>query len=161
MTVFLSFRVEYGRKRGGRYWLVAAGPGNGPALLWFRREPELMAEGKGKRGASPDDFLKELESSGRIPGGRGGKKLRSFLDHGEHIRKALEAGYTVKDVWTALRSDGRVLLSYSLFSEYVRTKLRLEPRRVLQEPEGGAEPQLSDEARRHRELVYGTPERGR
>ena len=56
-------------------------------------------------------------------------------------------------------------LSYSLFSEYVRTKLRLEPRRGFRALAGGGEDdgdgadrQLSERERHHNALVHDNPD---
>ena len=83
----------------------------------------------------------------------------------DEIRKALTAGFSVKDVYDCLRDEGAIDLSYSLFSEYVRTNLQLRPRLGFEEVEvvgkgelGVREPELTEEEKRHNKLVHGHPE---
>ena len=109
-------------------------------------------------------FLERLTSEGRTAGSRGGDKLKAFMANADEIRGALDAGFSVKDVWQSLRESGEVVLSYSLFSQYVKSKLRLEPRRRFEQvgviPKGevkASEPELTAEEKHYNELVYGTP----
>ena len=120
--------------------------------------------GQAGKSAKGEAFLERLATEGRIPGSRGGEKLKSFLEHGDNIREALAADYSVKDVWESLRQSGEVVLSYSLFSQYVRTKLQLRPRHgfekveVLGEGEAkSAEPELTEEQKRRNMMVHGNP----
>ena len=83
---------------------------------------------------SPKEFLERLVAEGRVAGG-GGEKLRAFLAHDVEIHGALQAGYSVKDVWESLRQSGEVDLSYPLFSQYVKMKLKLEPKRRFEKVE--------------------------
>ena len=112
------------------------------------------------------DVVADLLALGKIPGGRGGKKLSKFMAQETQIRKALASGFSVKDVYEYLRGRGLIDLSYSLFSLYVRTKLQLRPRqgfeevRIVGDREAGAlGSELTEEERRHNEMVYGHPER--
>ena len=111
------------------------------------------------------DILDRLKVLGKMPGSRGGKKLSKFMAREDEIRKALTAGFSVKDVYDCLRGEDFIDLSYSLFSEYVRTKLQLRPRLGFEEVEvvgkgesGVREPQLTEEEKRHNKLVHGHPE---
>ena len=124
-----------------------------------------MAEQKGNKAeAGQVRIVEALAATGNLPVGRGGEKLSRLLAEGDEIREALAAGYSIKDVWTFLRDDGRVDLSYSLFSQYVRTKLHLQPRagfeklRVSPEDGGPEKPQLTAEQKRHNMLIHGNEE---
>ena len=101
------------------------------------------------------NILNRLQARGKIPGSRGGTKLSKFLARKEEIRQALAAGYSIKDVYDCLQDEGVIDLSYSLFSEYVRTKLQMRQRRgfervkVIAEGETIVqEPQLTEEEKK-------------
>ena len=124
-----------------------------------------MAENSKTASKKAVDILDRLQALGKIPGSRGGKKLSKFMAREDEIRKALTAGFSVKDVYDCLRDEGAIDLSYSLFSEYVRTKLQLRPRLGFEEVEvvgkgelGVREPELTEEEKRHNKLVHGHPE---
>ena len=111
------------------------------------------------------NILNRLQARGKIPGSRGGTKLSKFLARKEEIRQALAAGYSIKDVHDCLQDEGVIDLSYSLFSEYVRTKLQMRQRqgfeRVKVIAEGETivqEPQLTEEEKKRNMLVHGNPE---
>ena len=111
------------------------------------------------------NILDRLQARGRIPGTRGGTKLSKFMAREEEIREALAAGYSIKDVYDCLQDEGVIDLSYSLFSEYVRTKLQMRQRqgfeRVKVIAEGETiiqEPQLTEEERKRNMMVHGNPE---
>ena len=124
-----------------------------------------MAENSKTAPKKAVDILDRLQALGKMPGSRGGKKLSKFMAREDEIRKALTAGFSVKDVYDCLWDEGVIDLSYSLFSEYVRTKLQLRPRLGFEEVEvvgkgesGVREPQLTEEEKRHNKLVHGHPE---
>ena len=124
-----------------------------------------MAENSKTASKKAVDILDRLQALGKMPGSRGGKKLSKFMAREDEIRKALTAGFSVKDVYDCLRDEGAIDLSYSLFSEYVRTKLQLRPRLGFEEVEvvgkgesGVREPELTEEEKRHNKLVHGHPE---
>ncbi len=111
------------------------------------------------------NILDRLQARGRIPGTRGGTKLSKFMAREEEIREALAAGYSIKDVYDCLQDEGVIDLSYSLFSEYVRTKLQMRQRqgfervKVIAEGETVVqEPQLTEEERKRNMMVHGNPE---
>ena len=111
------------------------------------------------------NILDRLQARGRIPGTRGGTKLSKFMAREEEIREALAAGYSIKDVYDCLQDEGVIDLSYSLFSEYVRTKLQMRQRqgfeRVKVIAEGETitqEPQLTEEEKKRNMMVHGNPE---
>ena len=124
-----------------------------------------MAENSKTASKKAVDILDRLQALGKMPGSRGGKKLSKFMAREDEIRKALTAGFSVKDVYDCLRDEGAIDLSYSLFSEYVRTNLQLRPRLGFEEVEvvgkgelGVREPELTEEEKRHNKLVHGHPE---
>ena len=111
------------------------------------------------------NILDRLQARGRIPGTRGGTKLSKFMAREEEIREALAAGYSIKDVYDCLQDEGVIDLSYSLFSEYVRTKLQMRQRqgfervKVIAEGETVVqEPQLTEEEKKRNMMVHGNPE---
>ena len=111
------------------------------------------------------NILDRLQARGRIPGTRGGTKLSKFMAREEEIREALAAGYSIKDVYDCLQDEGVIDLSYSLFSEYVRTKLQMRQRqgfervKVIAEGETTIqEPQLTEEEKKQNMMVHGNPE---
>ena len=124
----------------------------------------MATRGQNQSKATGSKLLERLAEGGKVPGSRGGKKLQAFLEHGEEIREALQAGYSVKDVWSTLKEDGDVDLSYPLFSQYVRTKLDLRPRTGFEEvsvspkDEEPKKPELTEEQKRHNMLIHGNPE---
>ena len=124
-----------------------------------------MAENSKTAPKKAVDILDRLQALGKMPGSRGGKKLSKFMAREDEIRKALGAGYSVRDVYNCLRDEGAIDLSYSLFNEYVRTKLQLRLRLGFEEVEvvgkgesGVRESQLTEEEKRHNKLVHGHPE---
>ena len=53
------------------------------------------------------DILDRLQALGKMPGSRGGKKLSKFMAREDEIRKALTAGFSVKDVYDCLQGRRR------------------------------------------------------
>ena len=124
---------------------------------------EKLGNGAERQGQHPGSVA---GAEGRIPGTRGGTKLSKFMAREEEIREALAAGYSIKDVYDCLQDEGVIDLSYSLFSEYVRTKLQMRQRqgfervKVIAEGETVVqEPQLTEEERKRNMMVHGNPGR--
>lgn len=129
----------------------------------MKKRAQAVANKDSEKAAQPVGILDGLAARGKIPGSRGGKKLSRFLEQGDEIRVALAEGYSVKDVWEYLRDQGSIDLSYSLFSQYVRTKLQMRPRHgfekveVVGEGQAPPEPELTEEEKHENMLVHGNP----
>jgi len=51
----------------------------------------------------------------------------AFLANIEEIRQALDNGWSVKDIWEALKEDGRIPFGYQAFLGYVKRLIRNQP----------------------------------
>ncbi len=51
----------------------------------------------------------------------------AFLACIEEIKEVLEGGWTIKDIWEALREEGRISFGYEVFRGYVKRMIPAQP----------------------------------
>ncbi len=51
----------------------------------------------------------------------------AFLACIEEIKEVLEGGWTIKDIWEALREEGRISYGYEVFRGYVKRMIPAQP----------------------------------
>lgn len=69
------------------------------------------------------DLLEELKKTKALSG-----KI-SFLAHKEEIEKALDAGYSKKDIWKVLKKNNLISISYEQFVHYTKTLIEKKERK--------------------------------
>ncbi len=79
------------------------------------------------------------ERAARKPLNQKARNRAAFLANMEEIRQALDDGWSVKDVWEALREEGRIPFGYQAFLGYVKRLIRSQPADSVKPVEEGVE----------------------
>lgn len=76
-----------------------------------------------KSGKSLSERIAERAQKNKQPG-RAGKNRAAFLAIRDEVRKSLDDGWSVKEVWQTLYDEGAINFRYDAFIGYVRKLIR-------------------------------------
>ncbi|MGJ0637221.1 TraK family protein [Xenorhabdus bovienii] len=87
-----------------------------------------------------------------IPRGKGGANRAEFLAQKKDIIDALQDGWSSRQIWDTLYSEGRITFSYDPFTKYVNKIILSKKKEVIPQP-----PEQKRETRETEKNISQTP----